>query len=326
MTNKPIISRIIVCLIVVSLYCPVTWASSTLGWTYIYNNERYEGNARNGHSFLENGVMYIPLGEIGDMLGYYTNYELRTGKIRMENGVNDVVMYLDRPIIEINGEKRSMNASPTSWSIGQYDMTYFVPLRDVVTNLGGRIDIIQQKAIKYICITTDADLTPSVPIVNPKELGELQGMATDDFEADMKVISNYFDKYNHGSYPPSFNPLGGPLDNSFIHIEKPSAGEKFEVGITLMRWETDRIKSEPYATWTYQLINYTAQQLFKFYLPNGYEKLYQIIDDGYNNRLPNEMSYMNVDLQYKINSDGRSVKICEGPYGGLRIEIGYKKK
>lgn len=27
-----------------------------------------------------------------------------------------------------------------------------------------------------------------------------------------------------------------------------------------------------------------------------YEKLYQIIDDGYNNRLPNEMSYIEVLL------------------------------
>ena len=70
-------------------------------------------------------------------------------------------------------------------------------------------------------------------------------------------------------------------------------------------------------------INPMVKEVLRFYLPDGYEKLYKIIDDGVNWRWDDASKYVNKDISNLIGSSKR-VEIVDG-YGGLRIEIGTGK-
>lgn len=121
-----------------------------------------------------------------------------------------------------------------------------------------------------------------------------------------------------------YNPFPDQADGTFLYASS-YVDSDCDIRLRLHVWYTpdyDGLGTETVAKKT----NLYMKEILKFYLPNGYKKLYEILDQGYNWTLPQDGShYLSKDLQHIIGSDNRVVQIIDSGYGYLYIEIGRKK-
>lgn len=266
-----------------------------------------------GYPISQDGTNLVPLNLISTQLGYKVDWTKSTKTVTVHNKDRMVILTIGSKTASVNGKNVQMD------TVAQVrDNRTYVPLRFITENMGAKVEYKVVDGRQYVLITLPGGVTYDVPA---STLGKIEGTAGPNHEQNMQAIRDFFGENLHSNTgDPSFNPLGGSLENTFVDV---SRGTDCEVEITIFRWNTPS-NASPEVAQKIAMTKPVVKEVFKFYLPTGGEKLYKIVDDGYNDRLPNEKDYLNVDLKSKLGSDGRSVVLVP-EYTRLVVKIGYKK-
>ena len=267
-----------------------------------------------GYPRVENGSTLVPLNLISTALGYKVDWNQATKKVTITKGSDKIVLTIGNKNAIVNDKTVAMDSKAQVFN----NRTY-VPLRFIGENMGAKVEYKVVDGNKYVLITLPGGETIEIPST---DLGKIDGTAGSDHEANMDAIRDFFGEnaHNKESGAPAYNPLGGTLDNSFIGVSWDST---CEVKITLYRWNVPSGAS-PEIAQMIATVKPVAKELFNFYLPSGGDKLYQIVNAGYNDQLTNEKEYLNVDIQSKLGNDGRSVTLVPETTR-LVVKIGQKK-
>lgn len=279
----------------------------------VYINEAQVAfNNSTGYPRVEDSNTLIPINLVSSYLGYNVTWEQKSQKVGISKKGTTIELTVGSNKAIVNKKTVVMDTTAKV-----YNNRTYVPLRFVAENMGVKVEykVVQGKQSVYLTLPSGEEV--KIPEV---QVGTLVGTAGDNHEENLENIRNFFGTDLHSSTgDPSWNPVGGNLNSSFIHVETPASHEDFEVRIVITAWYTG-VEGD-----FYKQIPPKAKALFDFYLPNGSSKLYKIVDDGYNGRLGSTVSnYLNKDIQNTIGSDGRVVKMFDYQ-NGLRIEIGHKK-
>jgi hypothetical protein len=158
--------------------------------------------------------------------------------------------------------------------------------------------------------TSDKNLLPEIPIGNSKaELYDLpykppfgwippkiESLVTDDVNANYEILKEELGMTGGGS----FNPYGYNAWDTLTSIIIFIPDDPFRVQLVFSSWGSGEDGSVRNKT------PYIARELYKFYLPEGYEELFKIVDDWYNQKGNPE----SLDKTFMIN--GVAVKIWAG--------------
>jgi hypothetical protein len=269
----------------------------------------------------------VPIRFIAEDLGYKVDWDEENWnkggkedkKVTITNADKVMELFIGQNYAYINGEKKVYDTKPI------LDGTRtFVPLRFVAENLDCTVDYrhdTKAKLMKVYIMTKDSDFEiPEEPTTPSKIKGNADEMTKDERYA---AVRDFFGEYQHQNTVPIFKAIAGSADGAFLWIyEDPG-----EATIVIQSWYTpsqEKMLKEMGSLELYQMIPPTAKEVLRFYLPNGgADKLYKIIDDGFNFRWDNASNYLDKDLSKMIGSD-RPVKMIDA--GGLRIQIGTKGK
>ena len=271
-------------------------------------------NSNTGYPRTENGSTLIPLSLISQYMGYNTQWTQESQKVTIKKDDTTIILTIGSNKATINGRTIVMDTKAQV-----YNNRTYIPLRFVTENMGATVEYKKVNGVSYVYLTLPTGETITVPEYPTTGMGTLEGTATDNFESNMQEIREYFGEHLHSNTGlPSFNPLGGALENTFVDI---STDDTCEVKIKIRNWD---LSDDPEVHPSHQLIKPVSKEIFNFYLPVGGDKLYQLIEDGFNGLWPDSYAYLNKDIQNTIGSDGRKVVIEEGR-GYLLVKIGYKK-
>ncbi|WP_025676876.1 hypothetical protein [Paenibacillus massiliensis] len=150
------------------------------------------------------------------------------------------------------------------------------------------------KALKVNSTETNKmDLPYPVPKgwVAPK----IKSKATDDFQKNRKILEEELG-FQHGMW---YNPYG---KNAYEGLGKVRVGlaDGAIANIDFLAWFGDKKQEHVSNT-----IPYVARELFRFYLPRDYDRLFKIMNDGYSGR--DISQYIGKPLMF----DGRKILITE---------------
>lgn len=277
---------------------------------YISNTQVAFSNTT-GYPRVEQGKTLVPINLISSYLGYNVGWDQKAQKVTISKKDTTIDLTIGSNKALVNRKTVVMDTTAKV-----YKNRTYVPLRFVAENMGVKVEykVVDGKQAVYLTLPNGEEV--KVPEV---EVGTLVGTASDNHEKNLENIRNFFGEELHSSTgDPSWNPVGGSLASSFIFVNSPSSHEDYEVRIVLTAWYVEGMTSG------YKIVPPKAKALFDYYLPNGSDKLYKIVDDGYNNRLDDLSNYVDKDIQHMIGSDGRKV-VIHSYQSGLRIEIGHKK-
>lgn len=154
-------------------------------------------------------------------------------------------------------------------------------------------------------IEYDLPYKPPAGWVPPK----IKSVATDDYWKNSEILEKELGFIKGAAY----NPFGKQLGNSQIIITDGTQNHVAQ--ITFLGWRYG-IASEEHPANT---IPYIARELFKFYLPNDYNKLFTIIDDGVNGKDVSKY----IGKPFKL--DGREILIIDGEHS-FTVVISKKGK
>lgn len=316
---KKTVKKGIIVLLVVAIAFISFWSSmpNPINNMHMFiNNQQVQFNGNLGAPMSENNRTLVPIRVISESMGYKVGWDQEAQKVTVSNTDRSISLIINNATAVVNGKGVKMDTKAQVIK----NRTY-VPLRFVSENMGATVDYKSVGGSQYVYITLPGGPEPEVP-AEPVP-GQIPGTAGADHEANMEAIRNFFGEDLHSKGTVALNPIGGTLDNSFVFV---NAGDNSEVEITITGWYTSTIdKYAPEAVGSYKKINPTVKEILHFYLPNGYNNLYKIIDDGFNNRWAEDHNYTNqgTNLASKIGSDGRVVVMED--YRGLVIKIGSKK-
>jgi len=140
-------------------------------------------------------------------------------------------------------------------------------------------------------IQYDLPYKPPVGWIPPK----IKSEATDDVRKDSEILEKELGFLNGTAY----NPYGSQQRGLAV-ILITSGTKNHSAQINFSAWYGSKNEEDDF-----NKIPYVARELFKFYLPNKYNKLFNIMNDGYNGK----------DVSKYINKpftlDGREIKIIE---------------
>ena len=315
MITKKTLKRSIVLMLSVILALFALWKCGEVRSLTVYvGNTKVPFSSNLGYPRVENERTLVPIRVVSEYMGYKVDWNQTTKKVTITKGSDKIVLTINNKNAVVNSKTVVMDTKAQV-----YGNRTYVPLRFIGENMGAKVEYKVVDGNKYVLITLPGGETIDIPSV---DVGKIEGTAGDNHEANMDAIRDFFGEnaHNKEAGAPSYNPLGGALDNSFIAVNK---GSNCEVEITFFYWNVPSGAS-PEIAQMISTVKPVAKELFDFYLPDGGNKLYQIVDDGYNNRLTNEKEYLNVDIQGKLGNDGRSVVIVPEATR-LVIKIGHKK-
>lgn len=275
------------------------------------NEAQVAFNNSTGYPRVEDGNTLIPINLVSSYLGYNVTWDQKSQKVGISKKGTTIELTVGSNKAIVNKKTVVMDTTAKV-----YNNRTYVPLRFVAENMGVKVEykVVQGKQSVYLTLPSGEEV--KIPETTP---GTLVGTAGDDHEANMNAIRDFFgDGLVNNVGNANWDIVGNGLGSSFISVEYPASYEDFEVRIVIKAWYTGSQGDG------YKVIPPKAKALFDFYLPNGSNKLYKIVDDGYNNRLDDLSKYVGKDIQNMIGSDGRVVKIFDYQ-NGLRIEIGHKK-
>lgn len=276
------------------------------------NNTQVAFSNTTGYPRVDQGKTLVPINLISSYLGYSVGWDQKAQKVTISKKDTSIELTVGSNKAIVNRKTVVMD---TTANVSN-NRTY-VPLRFVAENMGVKVEYKVVNGKKAVYLTMPNGEEVKVPEV---EVGTLVGTAGDDHEANMDAIYNYFGENAMGEGAPTYNPLGGSIENSFIAVGK---GPNGEAEITLYRWNVPS-GAQPEIAQMIGTVKPVAKELFNFYLPNGGDKLYKILDDGFNFRWPENHNYLNADIQKYLGGDGRSV-VIEAGGGRTVIKIGHKK-
>jgi len=154
-------------------------------------------------------------------------------------------------------------------------------------------------------IEYDLPYKPPAGWVPPK----IKSVATDDYWKNSEILEKELGFIEGAAY----NPYGKQLGNSRILILEGTQNHVAQIQFSSWRYG---IADEEHPANT---IPYIARELFKFYLPNDYNKLFTIIDDGVNGKDVSKY----VGKPFKL--DGREILIIDGEHS-FTVVISKKGK
>lgn len=275
------------------------------------------------------GRTLVPVRIISENMGYKVEWENKDQKVTISDDKTTIIFNVGDSTALVNGERVPMDVREDSngnkvavdTKAQIIGTRTYVPLRFVSEAMGRTVDWKIEGSTLYIYITKGEIEIP--------EVGTIPGVAEYDGEGhekrNVQKIKDFFGestdtniggvKENGGLI--SFNPIGGGTDGSFLYVIDRE-GEDFEALVVIKNWFMNDLIGSP-SEKEYRMINSTAKEVLRFYLPDGYEKLYNIIDDGYNFRWDDASKYVNKDISNLIGSD-KSVKLIDAD--GLQIRIG----
>lgn len=276
------------------------------------------------------GRTLVPVRIISEDMGYKVEWENKQRKVTISDDKTKIEFNVGDNTALVNGKKVPMDVrEDTNGKKVAVDTKAqligsrtYVPLRFISETMGATVDWKIEGKVMFIYITRPG----STPVVPPVSSGKIPGVA--DYSGkghaeNIKKVSNFFgtalDKNISDKTMAGFNPIGG--DGLFLYVvDRP--GEEEEALVVVKHWFTNEVVGTPYEK-EYRSILPTTKEVLRFYLPNGYDKLYKIIDDGYNFRWDDASKYVGKDLSKMIGSD-KKVVLIDGD-GGLQIEIGVGK-
>ena len=283
-----------------------------------------------GYPTVINGRTLVPIRIISENMGYKVEWENSQRKVTISDSKTKIEFKIGENTALVNGKRVPMDTREDgNGKIVSVDTKAqligsrtYVPIRFISENMGATVDWKIEGKTLYVYIVRPGT-TPTTPNV-----GKIPGTADyseNGYIENIKKVGEFFgkdlDTRMGGKTMASFNPIMGGTDSSFLYVvNRP--GEKYEAKVVVKAWYTPEFIGSPSEEY-YKKINPTVKEVLRFYLPDGYEKLYQIIDDGYNWKWDDASKYVNKDISKMIGSD-KPVKLIDGN-GGLHIEIGTGK-
>lgn len=283
-----------------------------------------------GYPIVENGRTLVPVRIISEDMGYEVKWDNPTQKVTISDANTKIEFKIGDSTALINGKRVPIDTrEDANGNIVQVDTKArlinsrtYVPIRFITENFGGTVDWKIQEKTLYVYIVRPGT-TPTTPNV-----GSIPGTADyspNGYIENIKKVSEFMgdglDKRMSDSGMAYYNPIGGSTENGFITVvDRP--GEKYDALVVVKHWFINEMVGTPMEK-ELRTINPMTKEILRFYLPDGYEKLYQIIDDGINWRWDDASKYVGKDISNLIGSS-KPVKIIDGT-GGLRIEIGTGK-
>lgn len=284
-----------------------------------------------------NGRTLVPVRIISEDMGYKVEWENKQRKVTISDDKTKIEFNVGDNTALVNGKKVPMDvredANGKKFAVDTKAQLIgsrtYVPLRFISETMGATVDWKIEGKVMFIYITRPG----STPVVPPVSSGKIPGNAEYTGEGhevkNLKKLEEFFgkDAGKHGGFKENgggitFNPIGGGTDSSFLYVID-RAGEDFEALVVIKDWYKPSNHTGIPTEEAYKKLNPTTKEVLRFYLPNGYEKLYKIIDDGYNFRWDDASNYVGKDLSKMIGSD-KKVVLIDGD-GGLQIEIGVGK-
>ncbi len=280
-----------------------------------------------GYPIVENGRTLVPIRIISENMGYNVEWENKEQKLTITDTKTTIEFKIGETTALVNGKRVPMDTRedengksvPVDTKAQLVGSRTYVPIRFISENMGATVDWKIEGKTLYVYIVRPGT-TPTTPNV-----GTIPGTADyseNGYIENIKKISEFFgkdlDTRMGGKTMASFNPIMGGTDSSFLYVvNRP--GEDYEAKVVVKNWFVNSDIGTPMEK-EMKKINPTVKEVLRFYLPDGYEKLYKIIDDGFNWRWDDASKYVNKDISNLIGSD-KPVKLIDGN-GGLHIEIG----
>jgi hypothetical protein len=138
---------------------------------------------------------------------------------------------------------------------------------------------------------------------------QIKSTATADSAKNINTLTNELGLIKVTNYSAIFHPLGKSGGHNGIQIgEDPT--DDLQAYLTFKYWNGDVYT--PYAN----KVPYIAREIFQFYFPTDYGKVFKIMDDGYNGK--DVSPYLNKKLTF----DNRQVQISETNTGYVVMYIG----
>lgn len=326
--NKKIIILIVVFVLVIA---NVAYANGGVeNYQILVDGKPVQFNSDLGYpKGTNNSRTLVPVRIISEDMGYKVEWEDKGQKVTISDTKTKIEFNVGDNTALVNGKKVPMdirednngNKVAVDTKAQLIGGRTYVPLRFISETMGATVDWKIEGKTLYVYIVRPETI-PTTP-----DVGKISGTA--DYSEtghteNIKKVSEFFgsslDSRMSDNGMATFNIIGGGTDGSFLYIID-RAGETYEAKVVIKDWYTPDLIGSPSQEY-YEKLNPTAKEILRFYLPNGYEKLYKIIDDGYNSRLGDSSKYVNKDISNLLGSD-RPVKIIDGN-GGLHIEIGGK--
>lgn len=194
----------------------------------------------------------------------------------------------------------------------------YVPIEFLKEVLGYSVEVQMEGKTEYVIVgkapagglepiedTSASTPTPEPTLEWKPDLGylppagwkppQIKSVATDDFQENRKILEDelgfqrgiWYNPYGKDAYEGLGRVRVGLVDGAIANID-------------FLAWYGD--KGQEHASNT---IPYVTQELFRFYLPKEYNKLFKIMDDGYNGK---DISKY-IDKPFML--DGRKITITE---------------
>ena len=322
----------LVALLAILIIPIATYASSALGQqtTVLVDGKPVQFNKDLGYPIVENGRTLVPVRIISEDMGYEVKWDNPTQKVTISDANTKIEFKIGDSTALINGKRVPIDTrEDANGKVVQVDTKArlinsrtYVPIRFITENFGGTVDWKIQGKTLYVYIVRGESSTPTPSV------GSIPGTADyspNGYIENIKKVSEFMgdglDKRMSDSGMAYYNPIGGSTENGFITIvDRP--GEKYDALVVVKHWFTPDLVGSPSESY-YKKINPMVKEVLRFYLPDGYEKLYKIIDDGYNWRWDDASKYVGKDISNLIGSS-KPVKLIDG-YGGLEVRIGTGK-
>ncbi|QZN76198.1 MULTISPECIES: copper amine oxidase N-terminal domain-containing protein [unclassified Paenibacillus] len=225
----------------------------------------------------------------GDSIKWNNNTQ--TAIIRQKDAVIEISA--NKTTIKLNGKSvplvtKTMNnvIVPSGEKSSIIDGKLYVPLEAAKTVFGYDIKLIGAETKK---------LDLSYPVPSEWVLPQMKSSATGDYQTNRKILEDELG-FQRGIW---YNPYG---QDAYEGLGKVRVGlaEGAIANIDFLAWYGD--KNQEHVSNT---IPYVSRELFRFYLPKEYDKLFKVMNDGYNGK--DISKYIN--KSFKL--DGRKITITE---------------
>ena len=322
----------LIALLVILLIPVATYASIALDQqvSVLVDGKPVQFNKDLGYPIVENGRTLVPIRIISEDMGYEVKWDNPTQKVTISDANTKIEFKIGDSTALINGKRVPIDTrEDANGKVVQVDTKArlinsrtYVPIRFITENFGGTVDWKIEGKTLYVYIVRGESSTPTPSV------GSIPGTADyspNGYIENIKKVSEFMgdglDTRIGGKDMAYYNPIGGSTDNGFFYVvDRP--GEKYDALVVVKHWFINAMVGTPMEK-ELRTINPMVKETLRFYLPDGYEKLYQIIDDGINWRWDDASKYVGKDISNLIGSSKR-VELVDGT-GGLRIEIGTGK-
>lgn len=296
-----------------------------LNFTESYNDQPL------GFPEIKDNRTMIPLRAVAEGgLGYKVEWEQETrtaivskGQIKVRLRVGENTALVNDRLVNIDSKEVDGKFVPVDTKSYINQGRVYVPVRFLAEAMK---DQVSYEKLKYDGKTIHNILINLKELEKPKETSLLGTAEYGSPQAQVRNIKKVIDFMGDKADPvmtetwtykecgnlggmAMFSPLGGKTDNEFFYVQS-SSNRDYDAVISIKDWTSSKS---------------TIKEILSFYLPNGADKLYEIIDDDYD-KTPIEQSneYIKKDIKDIIGDDGQRV-LMKRVNGRLEVYINKKE-